>query len=71
MANIEDKNAFEPLINKQVKVIVNDLGKPHFIRGTLKKVTSNFIHIQGDFTLQVISISSIIKITANDYKEGI
>ena len=64
MLKTSNKQGFETFLDLPVKVIVEDLGKPHFIRGHVKKVTEQFIFIEGDFSLQAIPISSIIKMTA-------
>ena len=59
------KNIFQELKGKRVKVIIKDIDKIHFVRGVLSEVNKDFILIRGDFSEQIILISSIIRITHN------
>jgi len=66
MTNPElNKELFEKLIDKDVKIIINDLGTPHFIRGTIKNIGDEFILIRGDYSEQIILMSTILKIVHN------
>lgn len=62
---VQDKNQqlFQEFIGKPVKVIIEDLGKPHFLRGILTHVTADFIFVEGDYSRQVIPIKLVLKIT--------
>ena len=59
-----DKQILESLKNKHVKVIFQDIDKPHLVRGVLAGVGEDFILIKGDYNEHVIPISSILKISS-------
>ena len=59
------KSIFQGLKGKRVKVIIKDIDKIHFIRGVLSEVNKDFILIKGDFSEQIVLISTILKITHN------
>jgi len=59
----ENKTAFITLIGHPVKVVIQDIDRPHFIRGVLKQVTNDFLYIEGDYSHQVIPIKTVLKIT--------
>ena len=59
------KNIFQELKGKRVKVIIKDIDKIHFIRGVLSETNKDFILIKGDFSEQIVLISTILKITHN------
>jgi transcription antitermination factor NusA-like protein len=59
------KNIFQELKGKRVKVIIKDIDKIHFIRGVLSEANKDFILIKGDFSEQIVLISTILKITHN------
>ena len=61
----QSTNIFQELKGKKVKVIIKDIDKIHFIRGVLSDVNKEFILIKGDFTEQIVLISTILKITHN------
>ena len=60
----ENKLAFEEFINKPVKLIIKDLDGPHFVRGIVRRVTSEFLFIDGDISQQIVPLSSVIKLSA-------
>ena len=61
----KNNKIFKTFEGKNVKVIINDLDKPHFIRGVVTRVDDNFILIKGDYSEQIVPLDSILKITHN------
>lgn len=61
MAQEQGEN-LQKLIGKEVKVIYNDLGKPHFARGILKSETKAHIFVEGDISSQLIAKQTILKL---------
>lgn len=62
MTSQEKKEIFQEFLNKFIKIVYDDFGKPQTAKGILKKIDSNFLYIKGDYSEQVVSVSKILKI---------
>lgn len=64
----QDKQPFVEFLNKFVKVVYDDFGKPSIARGILTTVQGNFIYLIGDRSRQYIPINKItsLKIEERD-----
>ncbi len=60
-----NKKIFLELKGKQVKILIKDIDKHHFLRGRIEKVGEDFLLIKGDYSEQIITFDSIVKISHN------
>jgi hypothetical protein len=60
-----NKKIFLELKGKQVKLLIRDIDKHHFIRGKIIDVGEGILLIKGDYSEQIIAFDSIVKITHN------
>jgi len=63
MARQEPKHEFSELLNKNVKVVYKEFNAVQIGRGVLVSISQGFLTLDGNYSIQTIPLSSIIKIS--------
>jgi hypothetical protein len=58
-----NKQAFTNLIGKQVKVVYKEYSSVQIGKGVLTELSDKFLTLDGSFSIQVIPVDSIIKVS--------
>ena len=63
------KSFFEPFLNQFVKILLSDGDKTSVSRGTIIKISDDFLIVKGDYNEAAVAIRSIVKITKDQKGE--